>query len=249
MTNARTRLTALTATALFAFAGVGAGSALAIEIPAGDTPDPVEHVGIDTRPDFDVTDVIAQPSHDVADPKPIDTTDPAAHLGDLVVAPKPADNVDVTPQPGDTVIVPLPERDPVIERPSRHKDPKPARGVCPAGEPAITARVTHTSITAPPSGGGRQALEITGADFRPGTTLKIVLHNYPAADGSQVDVELSATTDEQGHLMFTADLSKLPQRNMAGDAEVDVWVTVTDGNGCAAMTHLKAGQILNPPLA
>jgi len=248
--HASTRLAALTATALLALGGLGAGSALAGDVPAGDTPDPVDTGIVIERPDLDVGQIV-KPDTAAVPFKP--------DLGDLIVRPgddkavippepttpapepAPSPDIDVIAKPDDSFIKPSPKPEPDVQ--------KPASGPCPAGEPALSASAVDVTRFEAPGLGGGQRFGLEGRHFRPNTTLRIVLRNYPAADPSQTEIELSATTDGDGNLVATFFFgSELPERDFAGDADVDVWVTVTDGNGCAAMTRIKVGRILHPTL-
>lgn len=261
MPHPRPRLAVLAATALVALGAFGASSTLAFEIPPGDAPDPVEtsnprtdpgNVAVDARPDLDV---VTAPPADAApldaaglvETEPVDMTGLVVHTDerpDPPVEAAPLDPGAVVAHPEDAILV--------VDRPADPVDVVKPRGVdgtgaCPSGgAPALTVRAKQTTITAPPGGGSQQVLEFVGQGFHPGATVTISLHNYPAADGSQTDVKLTATADAEGNLHWSIDLSQLPARNFAGEPDVDVWVTVTDGQGCAVIRRIKAGKLLSP---
>jgi hypothetical protein len=119
---------------------------------------------------------------------------------------------------------------------------------CPPGERTMSARAQHTTITAPPGGGGHETLTVFGRNFTPNASFTIGFHQYPARDPSDENFQESATTAGDGSLSWTKDLFQLPPRAANGDPNVDVFITGKDSAGCLGATMIKAGPILNPPL-
>jgi hypothetical protein len=122
-------------------------------------------------------------------------------------------------------------------------------GNCTRQGMSIAADTRTTTITAPPGGGSRQMLEVTGHSFNPGTPIILFFRNYPALDPARAEFQESTTTDSAGAFVWSKDIFQLPQRNFSTEAAVDIWITAKEQpNGCSAATSIKTGKVLNPPL-
>src|SRR5436190_1187650 len=150
-------LIATAAASLMAVAGTS--SAMAIEIPAGDTPDApaasvvvdqVTNTGLVSRhipelttgavaADSQLSDTDLVSNHLPVVAKPPVAEDP------VVVAPPVIDTTGVVSLPTDKIDAPAP---PASQR----------AAACPAGVRTISVKVNHTSITAPPGGGSHVTL-------------------------------------------------------------------------------------------
>jgi hypothetical protein len=112
-----------------------------------------------------------------------------------------------------------------------------------------SAAVRHTTITAPPGGGSREFVEVIGSNFAPNVPITLSFRQYPATDSSKQEFQEGTSTDGSGHFVWSKDLFLLPARNFSTDPNVDVGITVKENNsGCFALTQVKAGAILHPPL-
>lgn len=122
-------------------------------------------------------------------------------------------------------------------------------GDCTRRGMSIAADTRTSSISAPPGQGSRQFLEVAGHSFNPGTPITLFFRNYPALNPAQAEFQESTVTDSTGAFTWSKDIFQLPQRNFSTEAEIDVWITAKEpGNGCSAMTAVKTGRILNPPM-
>lgn len=113
----------------------------------------------------------------------------------------------------------------------------------------MTARVKVTTITAPPGGGSRQLLEVTGSNFTRGVAVTLSFTDYPASDSSQRSFQRSTSSDAAGHFDWSEDLGTLPARNFQPEPGAEVTIAARDGVGCFSTAAIKADAILHPPIA
>jgi hypothetical protein len=109
--------------------------------------------------------------------------------------------------------------------------------------PQASARVVVTHITAPPGGPSRRFLEVRATNFHPHAKVRITIQSYPTLNGGTEKIEGTATTDDQGQLIWI----KEPVILLFGagiDPNVDIAIALTEDNGCFTAIQIKQSEFM-----
>jgi hypothetical protein len=114
---------------------------------------------------------------------------------------------------------------------------------------SISADAKETTLTAPPGGGARSFVEIYGRSFAPNAQITLSFQDIPSSDPARTGSTASVTTDGGGGFYWTGDISAFGPLDYSSDPTADVHITAKETNsGCFALTSIKAGSLLHPPL-